>query len=141
MNISVNDEVLARVYDGLECWNRGDIGRLLSHYSEDVALSSPYVVSQPGKSAWLQGREEVAEHKLAMRSKLPNIELIEVLSGAGFVTLLLNSGGRLFTMMLEPDDEARARRIIICHGQDKTGAAGVAASDLLAARDLAAPAV
>ena len=115
----ISPQLLERINDAIDSWNRGDVAQLLSHYAEDVALSSP-MSGPPGQgSSWLQGREEVAGHKINMRSVIPNVKLVDILKGSGFVTLLLDSGTRYFTMTFEPDDDCRARRVIICHGQDR----------------------
>jgi hypothetical protein len=47
------------------------------------------------------------------------LTLIDILDGLHHVTVLLHDGRRYFTLTIEPDDDARARRIIICRGHQE----------------------
>ena len=109
-----------RVPDGgkialaIDRWNQGDIGALTSMFADDVAYCSPLAGDDAG-SFWLQGSQEVAEHFLSMRKQFKEIELVEVLAGAGFTNMLLRHPGGSISLLIEPDEHRRARRIIACH--------------------------
>ena len=103
-----------RIGIAVECWNNGDIGALTSMFADDVAYCSP-LSNTSGGSYWLQGPQEVSAHFLAMKKQFHNIELVEVLAGAGFTNLLLRHDEGSISLLIEPDEERRARRIIACH--------------------------
>jgi len=103
-----------RIGIAVECWNNGDIGALTSMFADDDAYCSP-LSNTSGGSYWLQGPQEVSAHFLAMKKQFHNIELVEVLAGAGFTNLLLRHDEGSISLLIEPDEERRARRIIACH--------------------------
>ena len=108
-----------RIHDGLKAWNAGDIARLVAHYAENVVLSSPLVsVEDSAGSKWIEGREEVARHKLRMWQAFPKLRLIDILSGAGYACALFDTGRSHLAMVMEPDQDGRPRRIMIFHGTD-----------------------
>jgi hypothetical protein len=98
----------------IERWNKGDVGALTAMFAEDVAYCSPLAGTE-NESYWLQGPQEVAEHFLSLRKDFEKIELVEVLAGAGFTNLLLRHAQGSISLLIEPDEQRRARRIIACH--------------------------
>jgi len=105
--------------NALRAWNAGDIGDLLTLYTEDVAFCSPLVRSAPhNASHWLQGTQEVAEHLLAIHSRFKAVDGHEILQGAGFFTLLMTHASGQSALIVEPDADQRARRVIVCHDRD-----------------------
>lgn len=112
------NEEIALIENQMRMWNSGDIAGYLAGLSDDVTYSSPLVAAgQENASQWLQGKEEVAAHLLGLHKQFPKLELVDVLVGAGFFTLLLRHQFGLMSMFIEPDDNKRARRIIFCHSQ------------------------
>ena len=101
----------------IDAWNIGDIQELVGNCAEDVTYSSPLVQNQfPSK--WVQGPEELSTHLAAMQDIIKKLEVVDILVGAGFYTVILRNGRRLMSVLIEPDDHNKARRIIVCHSPD-----------------------
>jgi len=122
------NEAMALIENQMRMWNSGDIAGFLTGLSDDVAYCSPLVsAGQENASKWIQGKEEVATHLLGLYKQFPKLELMDVLVGAGFFTLLLRHQFGLMSMHIEPDANKRARRIIFCHSQKKLASSDQAA--------------
>ena len=106
-----------RIKHAIEMWNAGDVGTLVSLFSEDVAYCSPLIDYEMSESRWVQGAQEVAVHLLTLQKRFGKLELVDILIGAGFINLLLRHDEHLISMLIERDHENRARRIIVCHSQ------------------------
>lgn len=104
-------------------WNRGDVPELLGWFAPDIAYCSPLAGDQPEESRWLQGSQEVAIHLLALRNRFEQLEFGDILYGAGFQTLLLKHNRGNISILIEPTDDCKARRIIICHSGPELAAA------------------
>lgn len=74
----------------IAAWNSHDLPRILSHYTEDFEMSSPYIAQIAGEaSGTLQGKAAVGAYwKLALE-RMPELrfELITTLIGANSLTL------------------------------------------------------
>jgi hypothetical protein len=109
-----------------DAWNRRDIEAILKHYSEDVALNSPYVVERLGiTDGWVCG-------KIALRAyferglKIPNLhfELVDVLLGVNTLSILYRrESGNLVVDVIELDENGRGRRIYACYANSAPSAA------------------
>ena len=99
----------------IAAWNKGDVAGLLEWFSPDVAYCSPLAGDQPEDSKWLNGSQEVASHLLGLRKRFEQLEFGEVLYGAGFQNLLLRHAGGHISILIEPTEDCKARRIIVCH--------------------------
>src|SRR5579871_6254300 len=74
----------------IAAWNAHDLEKVLEHYSEDVELHSPYVVSIAGDSTGrITGKAALRAYWSTALSKIPDLrfELIEVLLGVGSLTI------------------------------------------------------
>ena len=74
----------------IEAWNSHDLDRVLSHYSEDFTMSSPYIAQIAGiESGSLAGKAAVRDYWAAALQKMPNLkfELVQTLIGADSVTI------------------------------------------------------
>ncbi|KAF0809295.1 hypothetical protein A167_01887 [Alcanivorax sp. S71-1-4] len=74
----------------IDAWNSHDLGRILSHYSEDFSMSSPRIVQIADEpSGTLQGRDAVGAYWGKALKLLPNLhfELQDILVGTDSVTL------------------------------------------------------
>jgi SnoaL-like domain len=74
----------------IESWNSHDLRRVLSHYSEEFEMSSPYIAliaDEP--SGTLKGKHAVAAYWSAALQKMPTLrfELIKTLVGTDSVTI------------------------------------------------------
>jgi ketosteroid isomerase-like protein len=71
-------------------WNSHDVERVLSHYTEDVEASSPFIVSIAGEpSGKLSGKTALRAYWTRALQMLPTLhfELIEVLAGNDSITI------------------------------------------------------
>ena len=74
----------------VDAWNRHDLEAVLSHYSDDFEMSSPYIVQIAGEpSGKLKGKASVRAYWSAALKRFPELrfELVETLVGADSVTL------------------------------------------------------
>jgi hypothetical protein len=65
----------------IEAWNAHDLGRILSHYSDDFEMSTPFIAMVMGVSeGTLRGKEAVGAYWKRALEKIPDLrfELIEV---------------------------------------------------------------
>jgi SnoaL-like domain len=74
----------------IAAWNSHDLGAILSHYTEDFEMASPFiaqVMNEP--SGKLQGKPNVAGYWAKGLERSPDLrfELLTVLTGAESVTL------------------------------------------------------
>lgn len=85
--------------DWIESWNTHDLMRVLSHYSEDFEMSSPFIVKITGEDTGkLKGKEAVGAYWRKALTLIPDLhfELISVLVGVDSITIYYKgSGGRL----------------------------------------------
>jgi hypothetical protein len=106
-----------RIEQAVALWNSGDVGTLVSLFSEDVAYCSPLIDDGLSESAWVQGTHELASHLLGLRNRFGALTVADVLVGAGFTNLLLRHDDQLISMLIERDGSHRPRRIIVCHSE------------------------
>ncbi len=74
----------------VEAWNAHDLPTILSHYSDDFEMSSPYIVQIANDpSGTLKGKGLVAAYWSAALDRMPTLkfELLQVLVGVESVTL------------------------------------------------------
>jgi len=74
----------------IESWNMHDLNRVLSHYSDDFELTSPYIIKIAGEiSGTLKGKDAVASYWAKALQYVPNLhfELIDTLIGVDSITL------------------------------------------------------
>ena len=99
----------------IDAWNAGDMERVLAHYADDFAMTSPYIVERMGiitgtlkgkaaiRSYWAQG--------LSVRPPL-RFELLDVFAGVNSLAIYYRSvtRGRLVIERVEFDPEGRVIR-------------------------------
>lgn len=76
--------------DWIAAWNSHDLERVLSHYSDDFAMSSPYIAAIAGEpSGTLQGKSAVAAYWRQALALMPSLrfELVATLVGADSIVL------------------------------------------------------
>lgn len=83
----------------IAAWNAHDLPRVLSHYTDDFEMSSPFIIEIAGEpSGCLRGKERVRAYWQAALEKNPGLhfELLEAFVGADSVVLHYrgNSGER-----------------------------------------------
>jgi len=78
----------------IDSWNSHDLGRILSHYSDDFEMSSPLIINIVGEpSGMLKGKAAVGEYWKKALQLVPHLrfELIETLVGVNSVTVYYKS--------------------------------------------------
>lgn len=81
----------------IEAWNSHDLDRILSHYTDDVEVSSPLVVERLGlPGGVVKGKDTVREYWRPSMSLEPPLEfeLMDVLVGVNQITLYYRSANR-----------------------------------------------
>lgn len=74
----------------VEAWNAHDLDAILSHYTDDFEMESPYIAQIAGEpSGRLKGKARVADYWAKALARMPDLhfELLQVLTGADSVTL------------------------------------------------------
>jgi hypothetical protein len=83
----------------IEAWNTHDLAAVLAHYSDDLEMSSPYIMQIAGEpSGTLRGKPAVADYWKKALALMPDLkfELLSVLVGVNSITLYYKGArGRL----------------------------------------------
>ncbi|HFK5567213.1 nuclear transport factor 2 family protein [Elizabethkingia anophelis] len=78
----------------IEAWNSHDMNAILSHYSEDIEITTPMIKMALGEGdGSLKGKEAVADYWRRVLDKMPDLhfELYDVTEGVGSVALYYKS--------------------------------------------------
>jgi ketosteroid isomerase-like protein len=78
----------------IESWNAHDLDDILSHYSEDIEISTPMIKLAAGiESGSLKGKEAVRQYWKKALQRIPDLhfELYEVTTGINAVALYYQS--------------------------------------------------
>ncbi|HEV2330393.1 MAG TPA: nuclear transport factor 2 family protein [Verrucomicrobiae bacterium] len=70
--------------DWIDAWNEGDLDRVLSHYSDDFQMSSPFICSVLGEpSGKLTGKRKIRAYWQMMLSRFgtPQMEFLDFFAG------------------------------------------------------------
>jgi hypothetical protein len=76
--------------DWISSWNAHDLDRILSHYEDDFAMSSPLIIQVAGEpSGTLHGKSAVRTYWQKALALIPNLkfELLSLLVGVNSITL------------------------------------------------------
>ena len=109
----------------IEAWNSHDLDRILSHYTDDVEVSSPLVVQRLGNpDGVVKGKDAVREYWRPSMSLEPPLEfeLLDVLVGVDQITLYYRSAGRRVvgeTLSIDPSGKATRGIVQWSVAQDK----------------------
>ncbi len=74
----------------IEAWNSHDLNQILSHYSDDFEMSSPYITQIVGEpSGTLKGKDAVGAYWTKALALMPTLrfELVSTLVGTESITL------------------------------------------------------
>ena len=106
--------------DWCQAWSFRDLDRIMSHYTDDVALNSPNVVTRLGAAdGWVRGKEALRAY-YAEGLKAPGLrfEFVDLFAGAGHVSILYRrETGALVADTVEIDAQGRGRRVVACYGR------------------------
>lgn len=103
-----------------DAWNRRDLDAILRRYAEDVALSSPAVVTRMGRSdGWLRGKADVrAYFAIGLQTPDLHFELVDVLFGMNVICMIFRrETGVTVSDVFELDDQDRVIRLLACYGR------------------------
>jgi ketosteroid isomerase-like protein len=70
--------------DWIDAWNKGDLDRVLSHYSDDFQMSSPFIRTVFGEpSGKLAGKRKIRAYWQIMLSRFgtPQMEFLDLFAG------------------------------------------------------------
>ena len=103
-----------------DAWNRRDLEAIMSHYADDVALSSPAVVARMGRAdGWLHGKAEVQAY-FANGLQAPGLhfELVDVHFGVNSICMIFRrETGDTMSDIFEFDDQDCVIRLLACKGR------------------------
>ena len=88
------EEARTFAQEWVEAWNAHDLERVLSHYTEDFQMSSPFIVGFAGEgSGTLKGKAAVAVYWRAAFERFPDLhfELLEVFTGVSTIVIYYKS--------------------------------------------------
>jgi SnoaL-like domain len=98
-------------HDWIDAWNAHDLGRILSHYSDEFEMSSPFIrelAQEP--SGMLKGKAQVGAYWRTALERLPDLhfELQDVFIGASSVTIFYKAvQGKIAAEVLLFNDEGQ----------------------------------
>lgn len=102
--------------DWIEAWNRHDIDDILSHYSEDVVFTSPFVVKLLGdNSGTIFGKEALESYFLKGLESYPDLkfEIINILYGVDSFTLYYKSVNEMLAAeVMKLDSNGMIERVV-----------------------------
>jgi hypothetical protein len=78
----------------IDAWNAHNLARILSHYSDDFQMTSPFIALFTGdESGTLNGKVQVGAYWQTALQRIPDLhfELVEVFSGVDSITILYNA--------------------------------------------------
>jgi hypothetical protein len=105
-----------------DAWNSRDLDAIMVRYAENVALSSPAVVTRMGRAdGCLHGKPEVREY-FAIGLQAPGLrfELVDVLFGVNAICMIFRcETGATVSDLFELDDRGRMVRLLACYGRPR----------------------
>ena len=84
------DSAEAFARDWIDAWNSHNLDRVLSHYTDDFEMSSPFIAQFTGEpSGVLKGKEQVSEYWRAALARIPDLrfDLTAVYTGASSIAI------------------------------------------------------
>jgi hypothetical protein len=89
--VSIQEETAQFAREWIEAWNAHDLERILSHYTDDFEMSSPFIITLFNEpSGTLKGREQVSAYWETALERLPDLhfELLEAFAGVHSIVIL-----------------------------------------------------
>lgn len=100
----------------IDSWNSHDIDRILSHYSEEIVFTSPFIVKLLGdNSGTIQGRANLRSYFIKGLEAYPNLkfELYRVLTGVDSITLYYKTVNEILAAeVMHIDSEGKIAKVI-----------------------------
>lgn len=102
--------------DWIDAWNSHDISRILSHYSDEVVFTSPFIVKLLGdNSGTIQGITNLRSYFIKGLEAYPNLkfELYQVLTGVDSITLYYKTVNEMVAAeVMELNSEGKITKVI-----------------------------
>jgi ketosteroid isomerase-like protein len=106
----------------IDSWNAHDLDRILSHYTDDFQMSSPYIVQFMNEpSGTLNGKDRVGAYWRAALERMPDLrfELLEVFAGADSVAIHYRSArGKIGVEVFFFDENGKVARAAAHYDRD-----------------------
>lgn len=100
----------------IEAWNSHDIDQILSHYSNEIVFTSPFIVKLLGdNSGIIQGKANLRSYFIKGLEAYPNLkfELYRVLTGVDSITLYYKTVNEMFAAeVMHIDSEGKIAKVI-----------------------------
>lgn len=107
----------------VESWNSHDLDSIISHYSEDVEFTSPFVVKLMGEqSGTINGKDRLREYFGKGLGAYPDLKfgLLRVLSGVNSITLYYRSvKGMLAAEVMIINESGKISKVIAHYTEDR----------------------
>ncbi|MCP5159458.1 MAG: nuclear transport factor 2 family protein [Gammaproteobacteria bacterium] len=106
----------------IEAWNSHDLDRILSHYTDDFAITTPMIKLAMGiDQGTLRGKENIRQYWATALQKIPDLhfELMDVTQSVDSIALYYTSvmGKRAIEVMFL-DDKGKVNRVIAHYSED-----------------------
>lgn len=88
--LMTRDDALVFAHEWVAAWNAHDLTAILSHYTDDFEMSSPFISAFTGEpSGMLQGKQQVGNYWKIGLERIPDLhfELLDVFTGVNSVTI------------------------------------------------------
>jgi len=82
--VQTREQALIFALDWIEAWNTHDLDRILSHYTDDFELTTPFIVTvMNDPSGTLKGKARIREYWARALERFPDLkfELVDVFVG------------------------------------------------------------
>jgi ketosteroid isomerase-like protein len=100
----------------VDAWNSHDLDRILSHYTDDFQMTSPFIVTVMNEpTGTIEGKEKVRAYWAQALERLPDLhfDLIEVLASVDSITVYYNAVlGKRAAEVLFFDNNGKVRRAV-----------------------------
>jgi len=104
----------------ITAWNSHDLEAILSHYTDDVTVTSPMIrVAIGGASATLQGKARVGEYWAAALAKVSDLhfELLHATVGEDSIALVYRAVlGKIAVEVMRFSPDARVSEVTVHYG-------------------------
>ena len=115
------DKSLRIAEQWIDAWNSHNLELIISHYSEDIEFTSPFIVKLMGdESGTITGKERLKEYFQKGLSAYPELrfELLNVLTGVGSITLYYKSVNDLLAAeVMTINSEDKISKVIAHYSQ------------------------
>ena len=95
----------------LEAWAQADLAGLAGALTEDVVFASPFTERLDAQGL-TRGKSDVLQRLRRERERFDVVEIVDVVTGEGSLTVFLRAGETRLSCLIEVDGEARFRRLI-----------------------------